>query len=72
MSSYIVRVAGCDGSTTVLLELDDTEAVAARRLAEAVNAASRSGCEPRMRIVAEAEATPIDREYLDRSRDDPL
>ncbi len=58
--TYVVRVAGCDDSTRILIDLTDAEAAAAGRIAEAVNAASESSCQPRMRVVLRDDATELD------------
>jgi hypothetical protein len=50
MSFYTVRLAGCDGTNEVVVELDDTEVVVVRTLAEVLNANSEYTCEPKMHI----------------------
>lgn len=55
MTTYVITVSACDGSTKILVDLDDTEAAVIRRVAEQITATSTYNCEPRMRIVLAAE-----------------
>lgn len=50
MATYTVRVKGCDDTTEFEIELDEHEFATATRLAEACNAASDGGCQPRIEI----------------------
>jgi hypothetical protein len=58
--TYVVRVAGCDDSTRILVDLTGGEFAAVAKVAEAVNAASKYSCQPTMRIVPREDATELD------------
>lgn len=57
MTRYVISAEGCDDSTRVLVELDDTEVAIVRRVADALNARSTYGCQPVVRIKTEADAS---------------
>jgi len=63
MKNYIIRADGCDDSTAVALDLTAAEFRTVQRVAEAVTAAARYGCMPRISVVA---STP---EALDELRE---
>jgi hypothetical protein len=54
---YYVSVDGCDDITAVIVELDDHEAAAVRRVADRVNELSSYTCMPEMtmRLAADTD-----------------
>lgn len=54
--SYTVKVAGCDASTVVVMDLDGGALAAVQQLAELVNANEKS-CAPRITLTDVAEYT---------------
>lgn len=46
MGKHIIEVSGCDDTTAVPMEVTDVELATIERLADMVNAACTSGCNP--------------------------
>ncbi|MGW9447059.1 hypothetical protein [Bacillus mobilis] len=55
MTAYLFCAKGCDETTRVVLDLTDDEAATARRIADAITAASDYSCEPRLSMVPVSE-----------------
>lgn len=56
MSRRLIHVGGCDDSTNVILDLTDAEYAVVQRVAKAVTAASRYGCQPTIETATDGEA----------------
>ena len=50
MSRYVIRVIGCDDTTSIVRALNDSEASLVREICEQVTAASEYKCMPRMEL----------------------
>ncbi|MFJ9558223.1 hypothetical protein ACIRPH_30835 [Nocardiopsis sp. NPDC101807] len=66
MTAYLFRAKGCDETTRVVLDLTDDEAATARRIADAITAASDYSCEPRLYVVPVSE---VDEDELPEEAD---
>ena len=57
MSEYVIRVAGCNDATGVLMELSDDERAVVQRVADAIESLNAYTCTPSMRVAPVNEAT---------------
>lgn len=64
MSEYLITLSGCDDSTRAVIELTDREHEVMQRVAEAVNARSRYGCQPEIEIKPVDQMNDYERECI--------
>ena len=65
---YLVEVLGCDDSTSLIIEAEDSEFLAIKKLVEQVNEKSDDLCQPTMSI---HEATQADKRWVEDERSNP-
>ena len=59
MTTYVIRLSGCDEATEFVVDLDDTERAALERVAVLSRKNSDYACKPHMTVtLADRELTP--------------
>ena len=65
---YLIEVLGCDDATSLIIEAEDSEFLAIKKLVEQVNEKSANLCQPTMSI---HEATQADKRWVEDERSNP-
>lgn len=65
MTEYLIKTKGCDGSTCVIVALDDVELAAVQRVAMVITKRG-GGCQPTLSVTPVADADEFDLENAGR------